>query len=69
MDLKKNAPKGEFLAYINKEEDLFETADNDDIILSWYPMVGAFCMKVNMTINNVKTCTGYKKSKHKKLNN
>lgn len=55
-----------FCAFINKSQEEM-TIESNGVETTWFSVHGAYCMKTSCSMIEVTKCSGYEKSKHKKL--
>ncbi len=55
-----------FCAFINESSETM-TVKSNGFESSWPSMAGGYCMRTSCTMFEVEECSGYKKSKHKKM--
>lgn len=55
-----------FCAFITESDETM-TIESNGVESTWGSMKGAYCMKTTCYMMEVTKCSGYKKSKHKKV--
>ena len=56
-----------YCAYINDSYEDFQVTSFDDSQYTWGTIKGSYCMRIALIQYDVKECTGYQKSKYKKI--